>query len=163
VDGNQTVVVVAGSDKHLAEGTVAANGKFGAWQQLPQAGLIAPQVAVAAHGGAVAVYIVRASDGATMRVYNDGSGWQYAWPTGATGQPATAYAADGHPDLFVLSASAGVQVFEFSGAALHGTMSWASAGVAAVNPPGVTAVPSGGVALAAVGTDGSVSVYTTTR
>ena len=163
VDGNQTVVVVAGSDKHLAEGTVAANGKFGAWQQLPQAGLIAPQVAVAAHGGAVAVYIVRASDGATMRVYDDGTGWQYAWPTGATGQPATAYAADGHPDLFVLSASAGVQVFEFSGAALQGTMSWASAGVAAVNPPGVTAVPSGGVALAAVGTDGSVSVYTTTR
>jgi serine/threonine-protein kinase len=161
-DGPQTIVVAATSDKHLAEGAVA-NGKFTAWQDLPQAGLIDPQVAVASHGGAVAVYVVRASDGATMRVYDDGKGWQYAWPTGAAGQPATAYAADGRPDLFVLSASAGVQVFEFSGADLHGTMNWASAGVAAVNAPGVTSVPSGGVALAAVNTDGSVSVYTTTR
>ncbi|MBR7827260.1 serine/threonine protein kinase [Actinospica sp. MGRD01-02] len=162
-DGGRTVVVVATPDKHLVEGTVAADGEFTAWQQLPQAGLIDYQVAVAAHGGAVAVYVVRASDGATMRVYNDGKGWQYAWPTGATGQPATAYAADGHPDLFVLSASAGLQVFEFSGAELHGTMTWASAGVAAVNPPGVTSVPGGGVALAAVNSDGSVSVYTTSR
>ena len=96
-DGKQTIVVAAGSDKHLIDGTVAAGGKFTAWQQLPQAGLIEPQVAVAAHGGAVAVYVVRASDGATMRVYDDGKGWQYAWPTGAAGQPATAYAADGAP------------------------------------------------------------------
>jgi serine/threonine protein kinase len=162
-DGGQTIVVAAGPDKHLIEGTVAAGGKFTAWQQLPQAGLIEPQVAVAAHDGAVAVYVVRASDGATMRVYDDGKGWQYAWPTGAAGQPATAYAADGDPDLFVLSASAGVQVFEFSGAELRGTMNWASAGVAAVGPPGVTSVPSGGVALAAVNGDGSVSVYTTAR
>ena len=56
-----------------------------------------------------------------------------------------------------------MQVFEFSGTELRGTMNWASAGVAAVNPPGVTSVPSGGVALAAVNADGSVSVYTTAR
>ncbi len=161
--GAQTVVVAATSARQLEEGTVAANGKFSGWKAIPQAGLIEPQIAVATRGSAVAVYTVRASDGATMRVYNDGSGWQYAWPTGAAGQPATAYAADGHPDLFVLSASAGLQVFQFSGADLHGTMTWASAGVGAVNPPGVTTVPSGGVALAAVNGDGSVSVYTTTR
>jgi serine/threonine-protein kinase len=161
-DGAQTVVVVAGTDKRLAEGAVVA-GKFAAWQELPQAGLIDPQVAVASHGGAVAAYVVRAADGATMRVYNGGKGWEAAWPTGAAGQPATAYAADGRPDLFVLSPSAGVQVFEFSGADLHGTMNWTSAGVAAVDAPGVASVPSGGVALAAVNTDGSVSVYTTTR
>jgi len=161
-DGTRTIVVTATSDKHLQE-SVFAGGKFSAWQQLPEAGLIDPQIAVAAHGGAIAVYVVRASDGATMRVYNDGKGWQYAWPTGAAGAPATAYAADGDPDLFVLSASAGVQVFEFSGADLRGTMNWVSAGVAAVNQPGVTSVPSGGVALATVNADDSVSVYTTSR
>jgi hypothetical protein len=148
----------------LEEGAVAANGKFAQWTAVPQAGQIEPQVAVAAHSGDIAVYVVRASDGATMRVYDDGDGWQYAWPTGAAGQPATAYAADGNPDLFVLSASAGVQVFEFSGADLRGTMNWVSAGVGALGPPGVTGgVPGGGVALAAVNRSGSVSVYTTTR
>jgi serine/threonine protein kinase len=162
-DGAKTVVVAASSGEQLDEGTVAANGKFSSWQALPQAGLIEPQVAVATHGAAIAVYVVRASDGATMRVYDTGSGWQYAWPTGAAGQPATAYAADGNPDLFVLSASVGVQVFEFSGADLHGTMNWVSAGVNAANPPGVTSVPGGGVALAAVNGGGTVSVYTTTR
>ena len=161
-DGAQTVVVAA-SGKQLEEGTFAARGKFSNWKVLPQAGLIEPQIAVAAHGGAIAVYVVRASDGATMRVYQNGGDWQYAWPTGAAGAPATAYAADGHPDLFVLSASAGLQVFEFSGADLRGTMNWAAAGVDAVDAPGVTSVPSGGVALAAVNADGSVSVYTTTR
>ena len=162
-DGAQTIVVAASSDRQLEEGAVAANGRFTSWTTLPQAGLIQPQVAVAAHGGAIAVYVVRASDGATMRVYDDGGGWQYAWPTGAAGQPATAYAADGNPDLFVLSASAGAQVFEFSGADLRGTMNWVSAGVDTADPPGVTSVPGGGVALAAVNDDGSVSVYTTTR
>ena len=162
-DGAQTIVVVASYGKQLEEGTVAANGKFAAWTTLPQAGQIDSQVAVAAHGSAVAVYVVRASDSATMRVYDDGGGWQYAWPTGAAGQPATAYAADGNPDLFVLSASAGAQVFEFSGADLRGTMNWVSAGVDTVNPPGATSVPGGGVALAAVSDDGSVSIYMTTR
>ena len=161
-DGAQTVVVAA-SGKQLVEGAVAANGKFAPWKVLPQAGAIDPQVAVAAHGGAIAVYVVRASDGATMRVYNDNGTWQFAWPTGAAGLPATAYAADGHPDLFVLSASAGLQVFEFSGVDLQGTMSWVSAGVQTDSAPGVTSVPDGGVALAAVNGDGSVSVYTTTR
>ena len=161
-NGAQTVIVAASADKHLEEGTVEG-GKFTAWQQLPQAGLIHPQVAVAAHAGAVAVYVVRASDGATLRVYNDGTGWQAAWPTGAAEAPATAYAADGNPDLFVLSASAGVQVFEFSGDDLHGTMNWTSAGVSTVNAPGVTSVPTGGVALTAVNDDGSVTVYTTAR
>jgi len=162
-DGARTIVVAASSGKQLEEGTVAANGKFSDWQALPQAGQIAPQVAVAAHGNAIAVYVVRASDGATMRVYNSGGGWQYAWPTGAAGQPATAYAADGNPDLFVLSASAGLQVFEFSGSDLQGTMSWVSAGVNTVAPPGVTGVPGGGVALAGVNSDGTVSVYTTSH
>jgi serine/threonine-protein kinase len=161
-DGSQTVVV-ASSGRQLEEGSVAPNGGFAGWTALPQAGQIEPQVAVAARGGDIAVYVVRASDGATMRVYDDGGGWQYAWPTGAAGPPATAYAADGNPDLFVLSASAGVQVFEFSGADLQGTMNWVSAGVDALDPPGVTGVPGGGVALAAVGQGGSVSVYTTTR
>jgi Protein kinase domain len=163
VQGAQTIVVAASSAKQLEEGAIGSNGKFFGWKVLAQGGLIEPQVAVAVHDGAVAVYVVRASDGATMRVYNDGKGWQYAWPTGAAGQPATAYAADGHPDLFVLSASAGVQVFEFSGTDLRGTMNWTSAGVSTVNPPGVTGVPDGGVALSAVNTDGSVSVYTTTH
>ena len=162
-DGARTIVVAASSGKQLEEGSVAANGKFSDWQALPQAGLIDPQVAVAAHGNAIAVYVVRASDGATMRVYDNGGGWQSAWPTGAAGQPATAYAADGNPDLFVLSASAGLQVFEFSGADLQGTMSWVSAGVNTVDPPGVTGVPGGGVALAGVNSDGSVSVYTTSH
>ena len=94
---------------------------------------------------------------------DDGSGWQYAWPTGAAGQPATAYAADGHPDLFVLSASAGVQVFRFSGQDLHGTMNWVSAGVQTVNPPGVTTMPGGGVVLSTVSTDGQVDLFTTHR
>ena len=163
VDGTRTIVVAASSAKQLVEGAVAANGEFAGWQTLPQAGLIDPQVAVAVHGGAIAVYVVRASDGATMRVYDDGEGWQSAWPTGAAGQPATAYAADGNPDLFVLSASAGLQVFEFSGADLQGTMNWVSAGVTTIDPAGVTSVPGGGVALAAVNDDGSVSVYTTSR
>jgi len=162
-DGARTIVVAASSGKQLEEGSVAANGKFSDWQALPQAGLIDPQVAVAAHGNAIAVYVVRASDGATMRVYDNGGGWQSAWPTGAAGQPATAYAADGNPDLFVLSASAGLQVFEFTGADLQGTMSWVSAGVNTVDPPGVTGVPGGGVALAGVNSDGSVSVYTTSH
>jgi len=162
-DGTRTIVVAASSGKQLEEGSVAANGKFSDWQALPQAGLIDPQVAVAAHGNAIAVYVVRASDGATMRVYDNGGGWQSAWPTGAAGQPATAYAADGNPDLFVLSASAGLQVFEFTGADLQGTMSWVSAGVNTVDPPGVTGVPGGGVALAGVNSDGSVSVYTTSH
>ena len=161
-DGADTIVVAA-SGKQLEEGVVAAKGKFSDWKALPQAGAIEPQVAVAAHDGAIAIYVVRASDGATMRVYDDGRGWQYAWPTGAAGAPATAYAADGHPDLFVLSASAGLQVFQFSGADLQGTMNWAAAGVDSIDAPGVTSVPSGGVALAAVNGDGSVSVYTTTR
>ena len=162
-DGARTIVVAASSGKQLEEGTAAANGKFSDWQALPQAGLIDPQVAVAAHGNDIAVYVVRASDGATMRVYNNGGGWQDAWPTGAAGQPATAYAADGNPDLFVLSASAGLQVFEFSGADLQGTMNWVSAGVNSVDPPGVTGVPDGGVALAGVNSDGTVSVYTTSH
>jgi hypothetical protein len=42
-------------------------------------------------------------------------------------------------------------------------MNWVSAGVNAIDPPGVTSAPGGGVALAAVNGDGSVSVYTTTR
>jgi hypothetical protein len=63
----------------------------------------------------------------------------------------------------VLSPSAGLQVFQFSGADLHGTMTWAPAGVNTVNPPGVTSAPNGGVQLTAVGADGRVGVYTTTR
>ena len=161
--GPVTRVFAASATGQLLSGTVAGNGAFAAWQPLPQAGRIQPQVAAAAQGAKLAVYVVRSSDGATLRVYNDGTGWQDAWPTGAAGQPATAYTADGNPDLFVLSASAGLQVFQFSGPDLHGSMTWASAGVGAVNPPGVTAVPGGGVALAAVGADGRIGVYTTTR
>ena len=161
--GDQSEVFAASTTGSLLQGTVAAGGAFAGWHPLPQAGSIQPQVAAASQNGAVAVYVVRASDGATLRVYDDGSGWQYAWPTGAAGQPATTYATDGHPDLFVLSASAGVQVFRFSGADLHGTMSWVSAGVDTVNPPGVTAMPGGGVVLSAVSTNGAVDVYTTRR
>ena len=161
--GAHTVVFAASTGGGLLQSAIGANGVFSGWHALPQAGSILPQVAVAAQGTSVAVYVVRASDDATLRVYDNGNGWQYAWPTGATGQPATAYAADGHPDLFVLSPSAGLQVFQFSGADLHGTMTWVPAGVTAIDPPGVTAMPGGGVALAAVGQDGSVGVYTTTR
>ncbi|HEX4787134.1 MAG TPA: protein kinase [Actinospica sp.] len=161
--GQVTQVYAASGAGALLQGVIGANGRFGSWVPLPAAGTIEPQVAAAAQGGKTAVYVVRASDGATMRVYNTGTGWQRAWPTGATGQPATAYAADGHPDLFVLSASAGLQVFQFSGADLHGTMTWASAGVSTANPPGVTSVPSGGVELAVVGADGRVGVYTSAR
>jgi serine/threonine-protein kinase len=161
--GTTNEVFAASTTGVLFEGTVAANGTFAGWQPLPQAGKIQPQVAAASSGGKVAVYVVRASDGATLRVYDDGTGWQDAWPTGAAGQPATAYAADGNPDLFVLSASAGVQVFEFSGADLHGTMSWVSAGVGTVNPPGVTSVPGGGVELTTVSTNGAVDVFSTRR
>lgn len=157
--GHTIVVASAKPQRHLVTGTVAANGTFGGWRLVPTGFEILPQLAVAAHGSDIAVYCVRATDGATMRVYD----WQSPWPTGAAGQPATAYAADGKPDLFVLSASAGVQVFEFSGADLHGTMNWVSAGVNTINQPGVTSVPTGGVALAAVGGDGSVDVYTTSR
>jgi serine/threonine-protein kinase len=162
--GPATQVFAASAGHQLLQGTVAANGKFAAWHPVAQAGAIDPQVAVAAQGKKLAVYVVRASDGATLRVYDDGSGgWQPAWPTGAAGQPAAAYAADGDPDLFVLSASAGLQVFLFSGPDLHGTMSWVPAGVSTVDPPGVTSVPAGGVELAAVGADGRVGVYATKR
>ena len=161
--GTQNEVFAASASGSLLQGTVAADGAFAGWQPLPQAGSIQPQVAATSQNGTVAVYVVRASDGATLRVYDDGGGWQSAWPTGAVGQPATAYAADGHPDLFVLSASAGVQVFQFSGADLHGTMSWVSAGVETVNPPGVTAVPGGGVVLTTVSGNGAVDVFTTRR
>ncbi len=161
--GTQDEVFASSSSGHLLQGTVTASGVFTGWQVLPQAGTIEPQVAATSLGDKLAVYVVRASDGATMRVYDDGTGWQYAWPTGAADQPATAYAADGRPDLFVLSNSAGVQVFEFSGPDLHGTMTWVSAGVSAVNPPGVASAPGGGVDLAAVGSDGSVAVYATQR
>jgi hypothetical protein len=161
--GPVTQVFAASADQRLLQGTIAANGVFAGWHALPQGGRIQAQVAVAAQGRKLAVYVVRSSDGATLRVYDDGSGWQNAWPTGAAGQPATAYAADGHPDLFVLSPSAGLQVFQFSGADLHGTMTWAPAGVNTVNPPGVTSAPNGGVQLTAVGADGRVGVYTTTR
>jgi serine/threonine-protein kinase len=159
VFGTGTMVVASTADKRLEEATVA-NGKFTPWQ-LDKATtfLIEPQVAIATHGTQYAIYVVKASNGATFREL-DG---QAPWPTGAADAPATAYAADGRPDLFVLSASAGTQVFQFSGADLHGTMSWSAAGVTTVNPPGVTSVPSGGVALAGVDADGSVSIYTTTR
>lgn len=159
----QNTAVFAVSGHALMQGTVAANGTFSGWKALPQAGTVQPQIAAAAKGTKLAVYVIRASDGATLRVYNDGSGWQQAWPTGAAGLPATAYAADGNPDLFVLSASAGLQVFQFSGADLHGTMTWVPAGVDSVNPPGVTSVPNGGVELAAVDAAGRVHIYTTTR
>ena len=158
-----TVLIASSTDQTLLEAAIGPEGGFSGWQRLPQAGPILPQVALTSRGAALAAYVVRAADGATLRVYDDGSGWQYAWPTGAAGQPATTYATDGHPDLFVLSASAGVQVFEFSGADLHGTMSWVSAGVDTVNPPGVTAMPGGGVVLSAVSTNGAVDVYTTRR
>ena len=161
--GAQTEVFAATSESQLLVGTVADGGEFAGWHPLPQAGAVEPQVAAASYRSEVAVYVVRASDGATLRVYDDGTGWQDAWPTGAAGQPATAYGADGRPDLFVLSASAGLQVFEFSGADLHGTMTWVSAGVQTAGPAGVTAVPGGGIDLAAVAPDGSVPVYGTAR
>lgn len=160
---DETVVVASSTDQTLLEAVVGNDGKSTGWRRLSQAGKILPQVALTAHGKDLAAYVVRASDGATMRVYNEGTGWQYAWPTGAAGQPATAYAADGRPDLFVLSASAGIQVFQFSGHDLHGTMTWVPAGVPAAGPPGVTAIPGGGVALAAPDADGGIGVYRTSR
>jgi serine/threonine-protein kinase len=161
--GDGTVVIASSTDQALVETVVGRAGAARDWQRLPQAGTILPQVALTARDGALAAYVVRASDGATMRVYNEGQGWQEAWPTGAAGQPATAYGADGRPDLFVLSVSAGIQVFEFSGHDLHGTMRWVPAGIPAAGPPGVTAVPGGGVALAVPAADGSVAVYRTSR
>ena len=158
-----TVVIASSTDQTLLEVVLNSDGGSADWQRLPQAGAILPQVALTSHGTALAAYVVRASDGATLRVYNAGAGWQDAWPTGAAGQPATAYAADGHPDLFVLSASAGVQVFQFSGRDLHGTMTWLPAGVPAAGPPGVAEIPGGGVVLAVAAADGSVGVYRTAR
>ncbi|MBR7839083.1 serine/threonine protein kinase [Actinospica durhamensis] len=158
-----TVVIASSTDQTLLEAVLNADGGSAGWQRLPQAGPILPQLALTSHGTALAAYVVRASDGATLRVSNDGGGWQAAWPTGAAGQPATAYAADGRPDLFVLSASAGVQVFQPSGRDLHGTMTWLPAGVPAAGPPGVAEIPGGGVVLAVAAADGSVGVYRTAR
>jgi serine/threonine-protein kinase len=160
---DDTVVLASSTDQELLEAVVGRDGGFSGWQELPQAGTILPQIALTSREGALAAYVVRASDGATLRVYNDGTGWQYAWPTGAAGAPATAYGADGRPDLFVLSVSAGVQVFQFSGRDLRGTMTWVPAGVPAAGPPGVAEIPGGGVALAAPAPDGSIGLYRTSR
>jgi hypothetical protein len=105
----------------------------------------------------VAAYVTRASDAAVLRVVDDGY-WESAWPTGAVGQPAAAYTADGRPYLFVQAITDDIQVFEPSGSDLHGTMNWVTAGVTTRNPPGVGNSGSA-IAITAVAADGSVGVY----
>ena len=116
-------------------------GTWQPWRMVSSAGPIKPDVALAiGTDGTMAAYVIRSPDLAIMRLMNTGY-WSYAFPTGAVGQPEAAYTNSGKPYLFIQSVSGDVQVYEPSGADLHGSMSWVPAGVTSQNPVGVTPLP----------------------
>jgi hypothetical protein len=159
----RTELLVASKSGALlaANGIGAPGGAWQAWHTVSSAGSIKPNVAVAARSdGTLAAYVIRASDAADLRLMNTGY-WGATWPTGAVGQPEAGYTSAGQPYLFIQSVSGDVQVYEPSGANLHGSMNWAPVGVTSQNPVGVTPVPGLGLVLATTGADGGVRLYRT--
>ena len=108
----------------------------------------------------MAAYVIRASDLADLRLINDGS-WSYTFPTGAVGQPEAGYTSSGKPYLFIQSVAGDVQVYEPTGANLHGSMKWSPIGVTSQNPVGVTPAAGLGLVLATTSADGTVHLYRT--
>jgi serine/threonine protein kinase len=162
VGTDRTEVLVASETGSLlaTSGIGAVGGAWQQWRAVPAAGSIKPEVALAERAdGAMAAYVIRASDLAVLRVVNDGH-WEYGWPTGAVGRPEAAYIRAGKPYLFIRAVSGDVQVFEPSGANLKGSMTWVPAGVTSQNPVGVAEDPDHGLVLAVTAADGSVQLYT---
>ena len=162
-DGSTRLLAVSESG-HLwsTVATVSANGSadWSDWQVVGAAGPVKPGLALAVRpDGTLSAFVTRARDAAVLRVVDDG-GWEPAWPTGAVGQPAAAYTAAGQPYLFVQEITGDIQVFEPSGADLHGTMNWTTAGVTTGNPPGV-GNDGAAITLTTLAADGTVDVYTT--
>ncbi len=108
----------------------------------------------------MAAYVIRASDLADLRLINDGS-WSYTFPTGAVGQPEAGYVSNGKPYLFIQSVAGDVQVYEPTGANLHGSMTWSPIGVTSQSPVGVTPAAGLGLVLATTAADGTVHLYRT--
>ena len=158
----RTQLIAAGTNGQLltTSGTGAPGSSWQPWRQVPGAGSVNPNVALAgAPDGTLAAYVLRASDAAVMRVMYQGGHWGYAWPTGAVGIPEAAYTNGGKPYLFIQTVDGDVQVFEPTGADLKGSMNWSFAGITSANPVGATAAPGLGVVLAATASDGSVHLY----
>jgi hypothetical protein len=143
------------------DGSGTADGSWQPWRYVGSAGAIKPNVALAIRtDGTMAAYVIRASDLADLRLISDGS-WSYTFPTGAVGQPEAGYTSGGKPYLFIQSVAGDVQVYEPTGADLHGSMKWSPVGVTSQSPVGVTPAPGLGLVLATTAADGTVHLYRT--
>jgi serine/threonine protein kinase len=162
-DGSTRLLAVSESGQLWSTvATVSADGSadWADWQVIGAAGPVKPGLALAVRpDGTLSAFVTRARDAAVLRVVDDG-GWESAWPTGAVGRPAAAYTAGGQPYLFVQEITGDIQIFEPSGADLHGTMNWTTAGVTTANPPGV-GNDGAAITLTVLAADGTVDVYTT--
>ena len=161
LSGDRTELLVASHSGGLlaANGAGTPDGSWQSWHTVNSAGSIKPDVALAIRSdGTMAAYVIRASDLAILRLINDGS-WSYTFPTGAVGQPEAGYTSAGRPYLFIQSVAGDVQVYEPSGANLHGSMNWAPVGVTSQNPVGVTPVSGLGLVLTTTAEDGTVRLY----
>jgi hypothetical protein len=162
ISDGHTQLIAAGANGELlaTSGTGLPGSSWQSWRQVPGAGSVNPNVALAgAPDGTLAAYVLRASDAAVMRVMYQDDHWGYAWPTGAVGIPEAAYTNGGKPYLFIQTVDGDVQVFEPTGADLRGSMNWAFAGISSADPVGATTVPGLGVVLSATAADGSVLLY----
>ncbi|MGH3416148.1 MAG: hypothetical protein ACRDSS_06765, partial [Actinocrinis sp.] len=140
----------------------SSTGSWLSWHYVSGAGKVKPDVALAVRSdGMLAAYVVRASDLAVLRLVNSGY-WSSNWPTGAVGHPEAAFTGgdSGKPYLFIQSISGDVQVYEPTGANLHGSMNWLPVGVTSQNPVGVTPVTGTGLVMTTTATDGTVRLYT---
>ncbi|HXR71826.1 MAG TPA: protein kinase [Actinocrinis sp.] len=161
--GDRTALLVASHSGALlaANGSGAPDGSWQPWRYINSAGSIKPNVALAIRpDGTMAAYVIKAADLADLRLINDGS-WSYTFPTGAVGQPEAGYTSGGKPYLFIQSVAGDVQVYEPTGANLHGSMKWSPIGVTSQNPVGVTPAPGLGLVLATTAADGTVHLYRT--
>jgi serine/threonine-protein kinase len=161
--GDRTELLVASRSGALlaANGSGTADGGWQPWRFVGSAGAIKPNVALAIRAdGTMAAYVIRASDLADLRLINDGS-WSYTFPTGAVGQPEAGYVSNGKPYLFIQSVAGDVQVYEPTGANLHGSMTWSPIGVTSQSPVGVTPAAGLGLVLATTAADGTVHLYRT--
>src|SRR5947209_1074293 len=161
--GDRTALLVASRSGALlaANGSGAPDGSWQPWRYINSAGSIKPNVALAIRAdGTMAAYVIRASDLADLRLINDGS-WSYTFPTGAVGQPEAGYTSGGKPYLFIQSVAGDVQVYEPTGANLHGSMKWSPIGVTSQSPVGVTPAAGLGLVLATTAADGTVRLYRT--
>lgn len=158
-DRTEVLVSSRAGDLLAANGGSAPGGSWQPWHTIGGAGAIKPDVALAARAdGALAAYVIRASDLSVLRVTYDGS-WSDGFPTGAVGQPEAAYTSAGKPYLFIRSVTGDVQVYEPSGADLRGSINWAPVGVTSRNPVGVTPAPGLGLVLVTIAQDGTVRLY----